>query len=190
MSDRSRRVRQRPGLEGLESRIPLSTVPTAYIAPLVLTTAVTVPDRATGVIKLVIGRDPSRLKVYGTLSNISNVSAILLRLAPANTSVSATATTSPPPDPTSTEPTIAVLLKPGTGSGPLAHATFSKTLRRFDLIGPLVNRPLSALLVLAQQGRVDVVVQTTSGVDAATLNGPGNFPSGELKGTLEPSGAG
>src|SRR5262245_43940479 len=102
MNDRSRRAGRRPGAEGLEPRVAPGTVPTAYVAPLVLTTAVTVPDRATGAVKLVTTHDPSRLKVYGSLSNISNVSAVLLRLAPGTTGPGAAAT-SPPPDPTSTE---------------------------------------------------------------------------------------
>jgi hypothetical protein len=187
MSDQSKRLYQLQDLEGLESRVALSGAATVFVAPLVLTTtAATFPDRATGAVKLVSGHAPSQIKVYGSLSNISNVSAVVLRLAPAKTSSSATPTPTPTPDPTSTEPTIAVLLKPGTGSGALRHATFSRTLTRFDLIGPLVNRPLSALIAYAQQKRVDVVVQTTSGVDASTQNGPGNFPSGELKGTLQP----
>jgi hypothetical protein len=70
------------------------------------------------------------------------------------------------------------------------HRGFQTTITETSLIGPLNGLPLGQLLTEMQQGHIDVVVQTNNGVDPASATQPGNYQSGELRGTLKPLGAG
>jgi hypothetical protein len=131
-------------------------------------------DRAHGGIRLQLNHDATAMDVTVTLSKISNVSGIVLHF-------------SVPPFPNSAETpatyqTVAILLAPTAGSGPLRHVTIHGELTRFGLIGPLTGRPLTALIKEMQAHLIDAVVQTSNGVDSAPM--PGNYATGEIQGTL------
>ena len=67
----------------------------------------------------------------------------------------------------------------GLRDGLLAEGTFTAT----DLVGPLKNGALSALLDAIRAGNAYVNVHTSDGSATA---GPGNFPGGEIRGQLGP----
>lgn len=67
----------------------------------------------------------------------------------------------------------------GLRDGLLAEGTFTAA----DLVGPLKNSPLSALLDAIRSGNAYVNVHTSDG--SATPR-PGNFPGGEIRGQLGP----
>jgi hypothetical protein len=218
MQDRRAIARRVPGVELLERRMALSVsgssgdltaaaVPSVhhkskgytavYWAKLTLAPGVASTDRASGFISLQLNHDASAINVTLTLSNISNVSAVVLHytVPPAPPTVPAT-----PPSAPATYQTVAVLLAPMAGSsatsqagaapvapmagsGPLRHITIHGPLNRFGLIGPLTGRPLTALIKEIQAGLIQVVVQTDNGVDGSTPL-PGNYATGEIQGTL------
>ncbi len=168
-------------LVSLGSGHPKTGATLLYTANLGLTTAAMGSgDRASGFLKLRFNGDATQATVFGSLSNISNVSAIVLHVTPSKASPGST-----------TGQTVAILLKPGSGSGAVHHTTFAVSLSRFDLIGPLVGGPLSQLRDVVSQQRVLAVVQTTNGVDPTSASSPGalqpgNYPTGELSGIFEP----
>ena len=55
-----------------------------------------------------------------------------------------------------------------------------------DLVGPLAGQPLSALIERMASGGTYVNVHTNDGV-APAGTGPGDFPSGEIRGQIRPS---
>ncbi len=67
----------------------------------------------------------------------------------------------------------------GLRDGLLAEGTFTAA----DLVGPLKNGPLSALLDAIRSGNAYVNVHTS---DGSATPGPGNFPGGEIRGQLGP----
>src|SRR5208282_4020145 len=78
--------------------------PSLYAATLSLTSNVTVPDRASGFVKLRFNSDGTQATVFASLSNLSNVSAIVLHVTPTKAVAGST-----------TGQTVAILLKPGSG---------------------------------------------------------------------------
>jgi hypothetical protein len=70
---------------------------------------------------------------------------------------------------------------PGAGrhNGLLAEGTLTAA----NLIGPMAGHPMSDLIALMQSGEAYVNVHTNDGVDPANT-GPGDFPSGEIRGQL------
>jgi hypothetical protein len=83
---------------------------------------------------------------------------------------------------------VAVLLKPGAGSGPFRHVPFKLTINRSSLIGELTGVPFRQLLTDTRDGLVSAVVTTSNGVDPATDAQPGNAQSCEIKGMFVPAG--
>jgi hypothetical protein len=161
-------------------------------------------DTASAVVKVKFIDAGAQAIVSGTLKDISNPSAVILRvppgiptmskpvitttmttpttpLGPEVTATVSTVTTSSPP-----AQTVAVLLKPGVGSGPFLHVPFELTISRSSLIGELTGKPLQNLLDQMRKGMVSVVVTTNNGVDPMTTVAPGNAQSGEIQGTFGP----
>jgi hypothetical protein len=147
-----------------------------YLTKLTPAPGVASTDRASGFVSLQLNHDATAMNVTVTLSKISNVSGIVLHYTvppfPPN----------PPAEP-ATYQTVAVLLAPAAGSGPLRLITIHGSLSRFGLIGPLTGRPLTAFIREMQLGQIQVVVLTNNGVDGTTPL-PGNYATGEIQGTL------
>jgi hypothetical protein len=159
-------------------------------------------DRASAVIKVKFIDAGSQAVVSGTLKDISNPSAVVLRLMPPITEVSPnpakTVTSTTPTNPSGPEvtatvlttattlnaQTIAILLKPGTASGPFLHVHFEGTINSSSLIGNLTGKRLGQLRKEMSLGNVGAVVTTNNGVDSAMILAPGNVQSGEIQGTF------
>jgi hypothetical protein len=87
-----------------------------------------------------------------------------------------------------TDQTVALLLNPGTGSGPVPpNATFQTVIRAKYLLGPLARRGGFAQLIKDMRaGDLYVLVQTNDGYDpTAGAQQDGNYPYGELRGTVD-----
>jgi hypothetical protein len=89
---------------------------------------------------------------------------------------------------------IVVWLYPSTApqAGPLGQGRIQGviaegTITAANLVGPLANQPLSALVTILQNGNAYVNVHTNDGV-APTNTGPGDFPGGEIRGQVEHRG--
>jgi hypothetical protein len=84
--------------------------------------------------------------------------------------------------------TVALLLNPGNGSGPVPpHATFQTVIQPQLLEGPLATAGGFAKLVHdMRKGQLYVLVQTNDGYDLPTgAQQDGNYPNGELRGIVE-----
>jgi hypothetical protein len=167
--------------DSLEQRA-VPTQASSFSATLLPISPALADDPATGRVSISFSHKGSQANVVGSLLDISNVSAIVLRLP--------TIVTMSPGSSTSVNnfQTVAVLVKPGSGSGAFRHVTFGTGIDRFNLIGPLVNQPFSALLKQVRLGMVSVVVLTNNGVDPATSISEGNVQNGEIAGKLVPIG--
>ena len=126
-----------------------------------------IPTNARGSIRFQLNRNGQTFNVTGTLTNISNVSVIDLHL------------TGGPVD-----STVELLLKPAKAI-PIARSTFKTDIKAPYLMGPLVGHPLSDLTKAMQDGKVYVLVQTSSS-GLNTTPQPGNYPAGEIKGPVVP----
>lgn len=89
---------------------------------------------------------------------------------------------------------IVVWLYPSTATtpGPVAggrlEGVIAKgTIKAENLVGSLASQPLSALISELKEGNAYVNVHTNDGV-APTNTGPGDFPSGEIRGQIEHRG--
>jgi hypothetical protein len=145
-------------------------------------------DRSKGFVQLAIADNGTAIKISGRLHNISNVSAITLRdldypaiyIASGGGQVTAS----------NIGQSVAVLDDPGPGSGPFIHPKFTATITSKDFIGPLAGRRMSVLISQLRQSTaanptIYVLVQTNNGTDPASgAQQPGNFPNGELRGTV------
>jgi hypothetical protein len=132
-------------------------------------------DPASGRMTFTLKSNGQTIDVSGRFSAISNVSAVTLN------------DTRYPGDPRSPHIGLPVelLLKPGNNSGPISSVTFFTVIKAPYLMGPLVNRPLSALIKDIRAGDVYVNVQTNDGLESTGAPvGPGNFNFGEMRGTL------
>ena len=90
--------------------------------------------------------------MIGTLSKISNVSVIDLHEASKG----------------SNGPTVAVLLSPGSGSGPTPLKPFRTAIKAPFLTGPLTGHSLRSLVMAMRSGTIYVLVQTSNGVDPSS----------------------
>jgi hypothetical protein len=186
-------------IEALETRGLL-----AFVANLTPVPALS-GDGASAVIKIKFIDHATQAVVSGTLKNISNPSAVVLRL-PSTTVMSqpvmtntVTTQTTPAASPVTATvstvttsmatQTVAVLLKPGTASGPFRHVPFRGTINQSSLIGALTGMPFRQLRTDMRDGLVSAVVTTNNGVDPMTTVAPGNAQSGEIKGTFLPAGS-
>jgi hypothetical protein len=132
-------------------------------------------DPASGRMTFTLMAHGQTIDVSGRLSNISNVSAATLNdlKYPGD-----------PPSPDIGLP-VELLLKPGVNSGPITAVTFFTVIKTGYLVGPLVNKPLSALVKDIRAGDVYVNVQTDDGLNSSDAPvGPGNFTFGEMRGPL------
>jgi hypothetical protein len=132
-------------------------------------------DPASGRMTFTLKANGQTIDVSGRFSNISNVSAVTLN------------DLKYPGEPRSPRIGLPVelLLKPGDRSGPISSVTFFTVIKAPYLTGPLVGHPLSDLLKDIRDGDVYVNVQTNDGLDSTGAPaGPGNFPFGEMRGTL------
>src|SRR2546425_2633415 len=172
-----------PGVPTEQSR-PTALIATQSVAPDVpaplnfvahLTGASEVPARETpavGEVKFQLSPDGTRLEYRLISSNIHNVIASHIHLAPAGVNGP-----------------ITVFLfgnvPPGGGrtDGVLAHGTITAA----NLIGPLAGHPFSDLITAMQAETAYVNVHTNDGVDG-TNTGPGDFPRGEIRGQVRPIG--
>ena len=89
---------------------------------------------------------------------------------------------------------IVVWLYPSTavapgplGGGRLDGVIAEGTIRASNLIGQLLNHPLSDLIADLKSGNAYVNAHTNDGV-APTNTGPGDFPGGEIRGQVEHRG--
>jgi len=167
-----------------EQSRPTALVATQSVAPGVpaplnfvahLTGASEVPSHETpavGEVKFQLSPDGTQLEYRLISSNIHNVIASHIHLAPAGVN----------------GPFTVFLfgnVPPGGGrtDGVLAHGTITAA----NLIGPLAGHPLSELIAAMQAETTYVNVHTNDGV-APTNTGPGDFPGGEIRGQLRPIG--
>ena len=136
-----------------------------------LTGASEVPSHETpavGEVKFQLSPDGTQLEYRLISSNIHNVIASHIHLAPAGVN----------------GPFTVFLfgnVPPGGGrtDGVLAHGTITAA----NLIGPLAGHPLSELIAAMQAETTYVNVHTNDGV-APTNTGPGDFPGGEIRGQI------
>jgi hypothetical protein len=151
--------------------------PKNIVAPQIANPPKTPPatDPASGRMTFTLTKHGQTIDVSGRFSNISNVSAVTLNDLnyPGE-----------PPSPNIGLP-VELLLKPGTNSGPISAVTFFTVIKTGYLIGPLVNKPLPALVNDIRAGDVYVNVQTDNGLNnSGAPVGPGNFTFGEMRGPL------
>ena len=74
------------------------------------------------------------------------------------------------------------------GGGLVRRLTISGTIRAADLRGALAGQPLSALVAAIREGNTYGNVHTEDGNPATSNSGPGDFPGGEIRGQLNPTG--
>jgi hypothetical protein len=89
---------------------------------------------------------------------------------------------------------IVVWLYPSTapvagpmGGGRINGVIAEGTITSANLVGTLVDQPLSALVELLRTGQAYVNVHTNDGV-SPTNTGPGDYPGGEVRGQVEHRG--
>jgi len=156
-----------------QSAAPDVPAPLNFVAH--LTGASEVPARETpavGEVKFQLSPDGTRLEYRLISSNIHNVIASHIHLAPAgvNGSITVFLFGSVPPG-------------GGRSDGVLAHGTITAA----NLIGPLAGHPFSDLIAAVTAGGTYVNVHTNDGADG-TNTGPGDFPGGEIRGQIRPLG--
>lgn len=101
-------------------------------------------------------------------SNISNVVAAHLHLAPAG----------------SNGPVVAFLFGPVTPGGGRRNGVLATgTIDASDLVGPLAGHPIADLVAEMRAGNIYLNVHTDDGVAPANT-GAGDFPGGEVRGQL------
>ena len=116
------------------------------------TTKLGVTSPASGTVSFQVSPDGKSINVIGTLSKISNVSVIDLHEASKG----------------SNGPTVAVLLSPGSGSGPTPLKPFRTAIKAPFLTGPLTGHSLRSLVMAMRSGTIYVLVQTSNGVDPSS----------------------
>src|SRR2546427_6243887 len=128
--------------------------------------------RAVGEVKFQLSPDGTQLDYRLISSNIQNVIASHIHLAPAGVNGPITVF-------------LFGTVPPGGGrtDGVLAHGTITAA----NLIGPPAGHPLSDLIAAMQAETTYVNVHPNDGV-APTNTGPGDFPGGESRGQLRPIG--
>jgi CHRD domain len=138
----------------------------------VLSGADEVPSRDTsarGVAIFQVNEDQTEVSFRLIVANIENVVAAHIHLGPEGEIGPVVAFLAGPFDPAG-----------GRVSGPLAVGTITAA----DLLGPLAGMTISDLVAAIVAGDIYTNVHTNDGVDP-TDEGPGDFPSGEIRGQLE-----
>jgi len=80
-------------------------------------------------------------------------------------------------------PTVFLFGPVSPGGGRAPHLLAKGRITAADLVGPLAGQPLSALIDAMRAGGAYVNVHTNDGVDPAGT-GPGDFPTGEIRGQI------
>lgn len=82
-------------------------------------------------------------------------------------------------------PVVAFLFGPAApGGGRTSGVIATGTITSADLVGPLAGHSLSDLVDAIESGDAYVNVHTNDG-DATTAGGPGDLPSGEIRGQID-----
>jgi hypothetical protein len=130
-----------------------------------------VPARDTGAQGQAVFRrsqDGASLSYHLNVANIHNVVAAHIHLGAAGTN----------------GPVVAFLYGPAApGGGRIQGRIAAGSITSEDLLGPLVGKPLSALMAAMDEGSTYVNVHTNDGV-APPNQGPGDFPGGEIRGQI------
>ena len=160
-------------LVAVQSAGPDVPAPLNFVAH--LTGASEVPPhetRAVGEVKFQLSPDGTQLEYRLISSNIQNVIASHIHLAPAGINGPITVF-------------LFGTVPPGGGrtDGVLAHGTITAA----NLIGPLAGHPFSDLIAAMQAQTTYVNVHTNDGV-APPNTGPGDFPGGEIRGQVQALG--
>src|SRR5436309_14908811 len=160
-------------LVATQSAAPDVPAPLNFVAH--LTGASEVPARETpavGEVKFQLSPDGTQLEYRLISSNIQNVIASHIHLAPAGINGPITVF-------------LFGTVAPGGGrtDGVLAHGTITAA----DFVGPLAGRPFSELIDAMRAETAYVNVHTNDGV-APPNTGPGDFPGGWLRGQIRPIG--
>ena len=136
------------------------------------------PSRARGNAIFQLNADGTALSYKLIVANIENAFMAHIHMAPAGANGMIVVWLFP-----STAP--GVQLEPGGGrlDGVIAEGTITAA----NLVGPLANQSLSALVDILSNGNAYVNVHTNDGVDPANT-GPGDFPGGEVRGQVEHRG--
>lgn len=134
-----------------------------------------VPSRDTpaqGEVKFQLNADGTELSYRLISSNIDNVIASHIHLAPAGTNGN-----------------IVVFLfgTVAAGGGAQDGVLATGTITAANLINALAGQPLSALIDRMDSGGAYVNVHTNDGV-GSTNTGAGDFPGGEIRGQIQPAG--
>lgn len=86
--------------------------------------------------------------------------------------------------PGSNGPVVVWLYGPiAPGGGPIKGTIAEGTVTSADFVGPLAGQPISALIDMIASGNAYVNVHTNDGI-APAGTGPGDIPSGEIRGHL------
>ena len=132
-----------------------------------------VPARDTnarGTATFKVSDDGTSMEFRLVASNINNVIAAHIHVAPAGTN----------------GPVVAFLFGSVAPGGGATNGVLSEgTITAANLVGPLAGQPLSALLDAIRAGNTYVNVHTDDGV-APTNTGAGDFPGGEIRGQIRP----
>jgi CHRD domain len=85
-------------------------------------------------------------------------------------------------------PVVAFLFGPAApGGGRVDGVLAQGTITAANLVGPLTGASLEDLIEEIQVGNTYANVHTNDGI-APTNTGPGDFPSGEIRGQIDPAG--
>ena len=111
----------------------------------------------------------TRIQFLAQLFQLQNVVAMHLHLAPAGQN----------------GPVVLSILGPlEPGGGNFGNALFQSEFFSGDLTGPLTGFPLDALIAEMEAGNIYLNVHTDDGIEG-NGNGPGDQPSGEIRGQFE-----
>ncbi|WP_218916406.1 CHRD domain-containing protein [Calidithermus chliarophilus] len=125
-------------------------------------------SRARGNALFGLSADGSELHYKLIVANIENVVASHIHLAPAGAN----------------GPVVAFLYGPAAPGGGRSDGVLAEgTITAANLVGPLAGHPLSDLIAAMEAGNAYVNVHTNDGV-APPNTGPGDIPSGEVRGQI------
>ena len=122
-----------------------------------------------------LSQDGTQLDYKVIASNIENVFQAHIHMAPAGVNGGIVVWLFP-----STTPNVLGPLGAGRTDGVLAQGTITAA----NLVGTLLNQPLSALLEALNSGNAYVNIHTNDGNPATSLI-PGDFPGGEIRGDVK-----
>ena len=126
-------------------------------------------SRAQGQAILNVSKDGTEISYKLIASNIENVVAAHIHVAPAGVN----------------GPVVAFLYGNAAPGGGRTDGVLAKgTITAANLVGPLTGQPLSDLIAAMRDGLTYVNVHTNDGV-APTNTGPGDFPGGEIRGQIK-----